>query len=65
MANDTANITIKLDKKLKDEASILFKRLGMSMTTGINIYLRQCVRTGEIPFKVTTGEVREGADNND
>ncbi len=59
MENETANITINIDKELKNEANVLFKRLGMNMTTGINIYLRQCVRTGEIPFKVTTGEAKE------
>lgn len=52
MAN--VNITVRMDEGLKKEAEALFDQLGMSLTTAINIFVRQSVREGRIPFEVTT-----------
>jgi DNA-damage-inducible protein J len=53
MANDTTNINIRLDRGLKDQAENLFSELGMNMTTAFNIFLRQSVRQGKIPFEIS------------
>ena len=50
MAN--INVTIRVDEDIKREADELFDDLGMSFTTAINIFLRQAVREGRIPFQV-------------
>ena len=47
------NITMRVDNSLKNDAEVLFKDLGMSMTTAFNIFLRQSVREQQIPFKIT------------
>lgn len=52
MAN--VNITIRMDEDLKSEADKLFDELGMSFTTAINVFVRQSLREGRIPFEVTT-----------
>ena len=52
MPNDTANINIRMDKELKNQAESLFSELGMNMTTAFNIFLRQSVRQGKIPFEI-------------
>ena len=52
MANTTTNINIRMDKKLKEQAETLFSDLGMNMTTAFNIFLRQSVRQGKIPFEI-------------
>ena len=52
MAN--TNVTIRMDEELKKEADALFDALGMSLTTAINVFVRQAVREGRIPFEVTT-----------
>lgn len=52
MAN--VNITIRMDEDLKKEADILFDELGMSFTTAINVFVRQALREGRIPFEVTS-----------
>lgn len=31
----------------------MFHSLGLNMTTAINIFFRQCVREGRIPFEIT------------
>jgi len=53
MANETTNVSIRMDKALKEQAENLFSELGMNMTTAFNIFLRQSVRQGKIPFEVS------------
>ena len=48
----TIPIQIRVDKKTKEEASELFEELGTSMSGAVNIFLKQCVNTGSIPFRV-------------
>jgi len=37
---------------LKERAEALFGELGMNLTTALNVFLRQAVRQGGIPFPV-------------
>lgn len=48
------NINIRIDEGLKKEADLLFSELGLNMTTAVNIFVRQSVRQGGIPFEITT-----------
>ena len=48
------NITIRMDEDLKKEADALFDELGMSFTTAINVFVKQALREGRLPFDVTT-----------
>ena len=52
MAGTTTNICIRMDTKLKTEADALFSELGMNMTTAVNIFVRQALREGGLPFEV-------------
>lgn len=45
-------IRANVDSELKRQASELFARYGMTLTTAITIFLRQSVVEGGIPFKV-------------
>ena len=56
MANDTTNISIRMDKELKEQTENLFNELGMNMTTAFNIFLRQSVRQGKIPFEISLNQ---------
>lgn len=51
--SDTTSMNLRVDKNLKKEAETLFDKLGINMTTAINIFLRQAVRNQGIPFPVT------------
>jgi DNA-damage-inducible protein J len=42
-----------MDKELKKQAELLFYDLGMNMSTAVNVFIRQSVREGRIPFEVT------------
>lgn len=49
-----AQINIRIDEALKEKAELLFEDLGLNMTTAFNIFIRQSIREGGIPFEVTT-----------
>ena len=49
---NTTNLNVRIDKKLKKESDILFKNLGLNMSSAINIFLTKCVNTSSIPFKI-------------
>ena len=51
MAN-VSNVSFRIDSDLKAQADALFSQLGMNMTTAFNIFLRQSVREGCIPFDI-------------
>lgn len=49
-----AQINIRIDDNLKEKAEILFEELGLNMSTAFNIFIRQSIRQGGIPFEITT-----------
>ncbi|MCL5981818.1 MAG: type II toxin-antitoxin system RelB/DinJ family antitoxin [Firmicutes bacterium] len=50
---ETTNLSIRMDRELKEQAEQLFSELGMNMTTAFNIFVRQAVRQGKIPFEIS------------
>ena len=50
---EATNINIRMEKSLKTQAESLFSELGMNMTTAFNIFVRQSVREGKIPFEIS------------
>ena len=56
MANTTTNISIRMDSDLKAQAELLFNELGMNLTTAFNIFVRQSLREGRIPFEVSLNQ---------
>jgi DNA-damage-inducible protein J len=49
----TSNVSFRIDTDVKRQADRLFSELGLNMTTAFNIFLRQSIREGSIPFSVT------------
>lgn len=54
MKENISNVSFRIDTDLKKKAETLFSELGMNMTTAFNIFLKQSVRDGCIPFEITT-----------
>jgi DNA-damage-inducible protein J len=48
----TTNVTIRLDEEVKKDAEDLFRGLGMNFSTAVNIFARQSLRQGGIPFEI-------------
>ena len=49
---ETTNLSIRIDRNLKDEADRIFNDLGMNLTTAITVFVRQAVRQKKIPFEI-------------
>lgn len=54
MAKKTSSVSFRIDTEIKNEAEKLFAQLGLNMTTAFNVFLRQSIREGRIPFEITT-----------
>jgi DNA-damage-inducible protein J len=49
---NTINVTIRLDRDIKERAESLFDDFGMNLSTAFNIFVRQALRQGKIPFEI-------------
>lgn len=56
MAGATTNISIRMDADLKAQADALFNELGMNLSTAFNIFVRQALREGRIPFDISLNQ---------
>ena len=56
MAKPTTNLSIRMDADLKSQADILFAELGMNLSTAFNIFVRQALREGKIPFDISLNQ---------
>ncbi|MCI2173770.1 MAG: type II toxin-antitoxin system RelB/DinJ family antitoxin [Atopobiaceae bacterium] len=48
--------TIRVDSDVKEDAREVFKKLGLSFNSGVDIYLRAVIRGQAIPFDLTLPE---------
>jgi DNA-damage-inducible protein J len=49
---ETINVTIRLDKDVKERAEKMFNDFGMNLSTAFNVFARQSLRQGRIPFEI-------------
>lgn len=50
--NSMSQIAVRVDDKLKKDATEVFSELGLDMTTAVKLFLKQSVLTKSIPFKL-------------
>ena len=48
----STNFSVRMDSEIKKQCEALYGELGMSLTTAINVFLRQSLRAGGLPFEV-------------
>ena len=53
------NLTLRMEPDLKEQASKLFKALGMDLSTATGIFYRQALRCHGLPFEVKLDEPNE------
>ena len=51
---EMTNLNIRIDKDLKDRAEAFFADMGLNMTTAFNIFVRQSLKQGKIPFEIVS-----------
>ena len=52
VGNLTSAINIQVDSETKREATNILNDLGLSMSTAINLFLRQVIKRDGLPFEV-------------
>ena len=58
---DTIMISMRLNRKMKEDAERIFSSLGLTLTAGVNLYLSQVVMQQRIPFPlVLSDDVKAG-----
>ena len=50
---NTVNVTLRMDKELKQQAEALFDEMGLSLSTACRMFLSQAVAEQRIPFEIT------------
>ncbi len=54
MGDMTTTIQIRVDEKMKKEASKAFKGMGLDISSGVKLFLHQVVKSQSIPFPIRT-----------
>jgi len=54
MANITYNV--RVNKSIREEADILFKSMGLTLSSAINLFLTQSVVQGKLPISEVIAE---------
>ena len=52
MGNSISVVNVKVDSNIKKQATEIFNDLGLNMSTAINMFLTQVVKTDGIPFEI-------------
>ena len=62
-----ATVTARVDENVKKEAETLFKKMGLNMSTAMNLFLKKCILEQGIPFelKVPNRETRKAMQETD
>jgi len=62
-----ATITARVDENVKKEAETLFKKMGLNMSTAMNLFLKKCILEQGIPFelKIPNEEIEENIQENE
>ena len=48
------NISIRIDEDIKKDAETLFAKLGLNLSSAVNVFFRQSITEQAIPFKIKT-----------
>lgn len=54
LTSDTAIVNFRTKKSVKERAARLFEKMGLDMSSALNMFLSKVLETKAIPFRVTT-----------
>ena len=53
------SVNIKMDEEIRDKSKELFNKMGLDMTTAVNMFLIQAIRQNQIPFQIKATSEQE------
>ena len=51
MATTKANVNVKIDANVKETAALFLSRMGIDLTTAVDMYFRQIISERQLPFQ--------------
>ena len=51
MPQATTTINVRVDETVKRKVEVLFDKMGMNISTAVNIFLKQCLMEDALPFQ--------------
>jgi DNA-damage-inducible protein J len=60
--NQTVDVTVRLDKDLKENGEVFFRRLGMSISTAVNTFVSYSLKQGKVPFDGVAEQIETEAE---
>jgi DNA-damage-inducible protein J len=54
MASQSTTIQLRVDKRTKDQAQAILRKLGLDLSSATKLFLNQIIRTKSIPFVART-----------
>lgn len=58
----SATLSLRVDPEVKSSAEDVLSQLGLSMSTAVDMFLRQVALTGSIPFRIALPEAPRSID---
>ena len=55
VAVESANINVKVDREVKEQAVQVLSELGLNLSTAVNMFLREVVRERRLPLDLSLG----------
>jgi len=55
--SDLASLNVKIDRQVKTDADTIANAMGMTLSTAINIFVRQMVNERAIPFRIQIADM--------
>lgn len=55
----TVPTQVRIDETLKKQSVELFSQLGIDMSSAVNMFLKQCVMRGGLPFEVAVPRFKQ------
>lgn len=49
---NTTTVSLRMDKDLKEQADTIFGEMGMTLSTAVNIFVKQTMLQGKLPFDI-------------
>ncbi|MCL2087962.1 MAG: type II toxin-antitoxin system RelB/DinJ family antitoxin [Oscillospiraceae bacterium] len=53
MTKTKANVNVKIDANIKETAALFLSRMGIDLTTAVDMYFRQIIAERQLPFQPT------------
>ena len=47
----TTTINVRVDETVKNNVEVLFNLMGMNISTAVNVFFKQCLMEGALPFQ--------------